>query len=190
MIRAFIAIPIEDAARFAILKIIDALKSSPGASGGDVTWVAKENMHLTLQFLGNIDEQQVKRVKEAMDEIKGIKAFRMDLQHIGAFPSIARPRVLWIGIKQQEQVKELFDTIEASIGDLHKEDRPFSAHITMGRVHGVLNNQGLEKNKKIWDDKIISSSVVDRVVLFQSILSSRGAVYSSLYTVDLKKEVV
>jgi 2'-5' RNA ligase len=190
MIRAFIAIPIEDAAGSAIIKIIDALKSFSGGAGADVKWVENNNIHLTLKFLGTIDEQQAERVKEAMNSLHDMEPFRMDLNEIGAFPSISRPRVLWIGIKQQEQVKALFDKMEAYINDIRGEDRPFAAHITIGRVKGRFNSQGLEKIKKLWNDKIISSSFVDRIVLFQSILSPKGAVYRSLYTVGLKKEVL
>ena len=188
MIRAFVALPVEDAARSVLGKLIDEIRTSGLGTKQNVRWVERDNIHLTLKFLNAIDEQQVRRVTEAMDALRGMRAFRMELHTIGAFPSLARPRVLWIGIKQQEQVKALFDKLEVSLHDLNSEDRPFTAHITIGRVDGTVDTQGLEKIKKVWDDLTISSSFVDRVVLFQSILGSRGAVYRSLYTVELNKE--
>ena len=190
MIRAFVALPLEDAARAAIGKLIDELRSSGMGTKQRVRWVERDNIHLTLKFLNAIEEQQVKRVTEAMDTLKGMKAFRIELHTIDAFPSLARPRVLWIGIEQQEQVKALFDRLEVSLHDLNREDRPFTAHITIGRIDGTVDSRGLEKIKKVWDDTMISNSFVDRVVLFQSILGPKGAVYRSLYTVELNKEAL
>ncbi len=198
MIRAFIALPFEDTAKQAVIKIIDSLKAPADSDRSHALnttrWVEKNNIHLTLKFLGMVNDQQVKRAKEAMDTLKSMDAFRMVLQDIGAFPSLARPRVLWIGIKQCEPVKALFDKIEESLRDINREDRPFSAHLTIGRAgrdagandHSPL----LEKVKKLWDGKTISNSIVDRVVLFQSILSPKGAVYRPLYVVELKKEAL
>ncbi len=171
------------------------MKASGYQPPGRVRWVDRENVHLTLKFLGGIDERQVQRVKEAMDTLKDAAAFRMDLSGIGAFPSVARPRVLWLGVMQSGRVKELFDGIESIIGDINREKRPFSAHITIGRVTGEgLGGPGaqstLEKVRDLWEGKIISSSLVDRVVLFRSTLSPKGAVYRPLYKVDLKKEAL
>jgi|YelNatPaOPRAMG01_1025707.scaffolds.fasta_scaffold05506_3 2'-5' RNA ligase len=187
MIRAFIAIPFEEEAKSAILNVIENLKASIKTN---VRWVARDNIHLTLKFLGYINEQQLNRAKHAMDDLKDINAFKIDLLQIGCFPSISSPRIIWIGIKQQDNVKQLFDIIERHIHDINKEDRTFSAHITIGRVKGTINVHELEKIKKLWNDTIINSSFVDRVVLFQSILGSKGAVYSPLYDVKLKKEAL
>lgn len=185
MIRAFIAVPFEDNVKSEILKVIDSLK--PYAAG-HVRWVTNDNIHLTLKFLGNIDDYQIKRVKDAMDTLKDVKTFNMDLYKIGGFPSLLKPRVIWIGMKQEDKIKYLFDRINALISDINKEGREFSSHITIGRVKNHLNGDKLEKIKKLWEDKIICSSTVNRIVLFQSILSPKGAVYKSIYHVDLKKE--
>ena len=190
MMRAFVALPLEDTARAALGKLIDELRASGMGAKQRVRWVERNNIHLTLKFLDAIDEQQVRRVMDAMDTLKGMPAFRMEMHTLGAFPSLARPRVLWIGIEQQEQVRALFDKLEVSIHDLNREDRPFTAHITIGRVDGPVDSRGLEKIKKVWDDTTISNSFVDRVVLFQSILGPKGAVYRSLYTVELNKEAL
>lgn len=187
MIRSFIAIPIEEHAKLAVLKIIENLKASTGMNA---RWITKDNIHLTLKFLGNIDEKQINRVKHAMDSLKDAGVFKIDLYQIGCFPSISKPRVIWIGIKEEEQVKRLFEKIEAHIGDINKEERQFSAHITIGRLKGYINLHELEKLQKLWNDTIISSSFVDKVVLFQSILSPKGAVYKPLYEVKLKKEAL
>ena len=95
MIRAFIALPVEEAARSALRKVIDELRPVGMGAKRSVRWVERDNIHLTLKFLNTIDEQQVKRVTEAMDTLTGMKAFRIELHTIGAFPSLARPRVLW-----------------------------------------------------------------------------------------------
>ncbi len=187
MIRAFIAIPFEDAAQSAIMKIVDELQRGAGHA---VKWVDKDNLHLTLKFLGNINEDQIQRVKNAMDALKTIDIFTMDLYGIGAFPSVTRPRVIWIGIKQKEEAKALFDRIEESISDINREDRPFSAHITIGRVKDKFDSRGLEKVRNLWNDKIICRSIAERVTLFQSMLSPKGSVYRVLYEVNLKKEAL
>ena len=206
MIRAFIAIPLEDAARSAVIEVMGALRA-PGGRGkdaagnsagkdGGIAWVGRDGIHLTLKFLGSVDERDVLRVKGALDALKGMRAFRMDLCGIGAFPSAARPRILWVGIRQAGQVGALAGMVEGSIGDINREDRPFSAHITIGRVRNPARTAPasgygpLEKARELWDDKTIGTSLVDRVVLFQSILRPGGAVYRSLYEVALRKEAL
>ncbi|MCL4558201.1 MAG: RNA 2',3'-cyclic phosphodiesterase [Deltaproteobacteria bacterium] len=206
MIRAFIAIPLEDAARSAVIEVIDALRASWGlgkgaarnsaGKEGGITWVGRDGIHLTLKFLGSIDERDVLRAKGALDALKDMRSFRMDLCGIGAFPSAERPRVLWVGIRQAGQVGALAGRVEESIGDINREDRPFSAHITIGRVRGTAraapaSGYGpLEIARELWDDKTISTSLVDRVVLFQSILGPGGAVYRSLHEGALRKEAL
>jgi 2'-5' RNA ligase len=192
MLRAFIAVPLEEAARAALTGIIETLEHAAGGRGraasGRVAWVQRENLHLTLKFLGPVDEHQVRRAQEALDELGDIPSFRIDLRGIGAFPSPGRPRVIWIGIRPQEPVQALAASVESRLADLHPENRPFSAHITIGRLRDPSVLPGLEKIKEMWNDRIITSSLVDRVTLFQSILSPRGAVYRPFYTVRLNKE--
>jgi len=186
MIRAFIALPVNDDVKKKIVHIINTLK--PVA--GNVGWVNKDDLHITLKFLGSVDDQQIQRAKAAIDTLKTVSAFNADLFGIGAFPSIARPRVLWIGIKQYEKIKAMFDSVETAIVDINKENRLFSAHITIGRVKGIFYKQELEKVRKLWDNKTIGSTVVNRAALFQSILTPEGAVYRVLHEINLKKEAL
>ncbi len=190
MLRAFIALPLEEAARAAIAGIIKTLNGAgrEQAGRGRIAWVRPENIHLTLKFLGSIDEAGVRRAKEALDAIGDSAPFSLDLRGIGAFPSPARPRVIWIGIGRHEQVQALVDKLEARLHDLHSEDRPFSPHITIGRVRDPFPLAVLEKRKGLWNDAVIASSLVDRVTLFRSLLSPQGVVYRPFYTVRLKKE--
>lgn len=170
------------------MKLIVALRRAAGREEHRVRWVDEDSLHLTLKFLGSVSEDQVRRAKKAMDALTTVHGFTMDLYGIGAFPSVARPRVIWTGIKQAEEVKKLFDRIEDSLSDINREDRPFSAHITLGRVKGTIDSTWLEKIRNLWDGKTICSSAAGRATLFQSMLSPRGAVYRVLYEVNLKKE--
>ncbi len=204
MVRAFIAVPVGDAAKSAVVEVMDTLRAS-GARQKDaavrsawkaVRWVSRDGIHLTLKFLGDIDEHDVLRAQGALDALKDMRAFRIDLCGIGAFPSVTGPRVLWIGVRQADQVRALAGRIEGTIGDINRENRSFSAHITVARLSdpaGVVpaGRAGpLEKVREMWDDQIIGTSPVDRAVLFQSILGPKGAVYLPLYEVALKKEAV
>jgi 2'-5' RNA ligase len=185
--RAFIAIEIPRTIKTELIQVIDRLKSSRA----DVKWVKPEGIHLTLKFLGNIDQQKIKEVKEILDKVAKMQVcFEIRLEGLGAFPKPVSPRVIWAGVKQGAQntinlAKNLENQLE-KIG-FEKEKRPFHPHLTLGRLRSGQNKGKLVQLLK--SSKFKSPSVIQatHVSLIQSTLTPGGAIYTPIYQTDLSR---
>lgn len=179
--RAFIAIPLTEQVHQELAHLQDKLRKS----NADVKWVEPFNIHLTLKFLGEIDEEQVEKIKVSLDEIaKNRHCFDIHLAKVGAFPKISYPRIVWVGIDEgYEECKALAEATEDAMERLgfKKEDRPFSPHLTLGRVRSAKNKTQLmaclEKEKDFPSQSKVS---VSKIILFQSILTPKGPAYTPL----------
>jgi len=184
--RTFIAIELSDEVNSELAAIQEELKKA----SSDVKWVETANIHLTLKFLGDVDERKAGEIKSILDKIASeYKKFEMSLFKIGAFPKLDYPRVIWVGIdKNCATVEEMAQHIENECEKIgfKKEDRPFSAHLTLGRVRSP-------KNKEALKDKILSISVkplnfnADKITLFQSTLTPKGSIYTVLHQSPLQQ---
>ena len=137
MVRAFIAAEISQEARDALESVADGLKAQ-GVSG--VRWVRPQGVHLTLKFLGEIDEELVPGVLEAMERAcRGTGPFTLGLGNVGAFPNTNSPRVIWVGLSGDvEPLSELQRRVDQSLHSALSfplEARPFTPHLTLGRLH-------------------------------------------------------
>ena len=177
--RTFIAIPLDEQAH----NQLSALQSKLRRSDADVKWVDASNIHLTLKFLGEIDDTQAENVKLYLSEIaKTHRPFTIHLQGIGAFPRIAYPRVVWAGIDEGagecQELARATDEAMARLG-FEKENRPFSPHLTLGRVRSPRNRSRLiallEKEKNFASRGKVS---VEKIILFQSTLTPKGSIYT------------
>jgi 2'-5' RNA ligase len=151
---------------------------------GNVKWVEIENFHLTLRFIGEVPERYVDEIKEILDEVSQyVESFRITLEGFGGFPSLSSPRVLWIGIKDGlNDLEKIFDLIERRLvkKGIPKEKKPFSPHLTLGRV---------KENIKILQDFDFKKEeiLIEEIILFESILTPQGPIYKPIYKVSLKK---
>jgi 2'-5' RNA ligase len=139
-VRTFLALHLPDEIRGAMASVQSELRS-PGA---DVRWEKPEKFHMTLKFLGETPEALIPRIIAALQETaRSVTPFDIEYRDVGAFPSLTKPRVLWIGVGDGgPAVTALQQGLEddlARIG-LAKEARPFHPHVTLGRVAG---NSGL-----------------------------------------------
>ncbi len=183
--RAFIAVELPDFLR----REVAALQADFQSSGADVAWVKQENLHLTLKFLGDIQEKQVAPLKEAIGAaIGGCTPFDIRLEGIGAFPKTTFPRVIWVGVNQGEkQLAELANRVEEACAGLGfpKEERPFSPHLTIGRVRSKDRLAQLIKQFQVAEFLASAPASVNRLVLFRSTLSASGSVYAALAEIPL-----
>ncbi len=187
--RAFIAIALPDEIKLFLSRVQAGLK----AAGADVKWVAPQNIHLTLKFLGEIDDARVEKCSLIMEEIAShTGCFSARLSEIGAFPGINSPRVIWIGIdKGNDEVKRLAGELETktlAVG-FSAEDRPFSSHITIGRTRSSSRRQELAKALSAANEGLFKETPefrVKNITLFQSTLTPKGPVYEVLRNPDLK----
>ena len=141
-------------------------------------------MHLTLKFLGNIEEGHVEQISGALKSIAdNFNAFSINLTRVGAFPDLKRPRVIWIGIdKGAGELKTLGAKIETELEKLGfaKEKREFKAHLTLGRVRSLKNIENLEKIINEVKFQAGNEIKIDKIILFQSKLTPKGAIYTNL----------
>jgi RNA 2',3'-cyclic 3'-phosphodiesterase len=179
-IRAFIAVEIDSASKPMIFGLINLLKETKA----DVKWITENQTHLTLKFLGYIDQSGVRDISDGLKSVlRGFRGFNITLSGIGAFPDIRHPRVVWIGItKGADLLKLLNDKIETALEklDFEKEKRDFKAHLTIGRVRSFKNIPDLIKAMNTTDFKPENEIKINKLVLFQSTLTPKGANYTSL----------
>lgn len=185
-IRSFIAIELGDKEKRSLELIQNKLKRELPP----VKWVKPAAMHLTLKFLGYVEEDWIPRIVESMDSAaRGCRPFRMKLSGIGAFPNSKKPRVIWVGIREESgALKRLAEELEkllSGIG-LEPEERPFSPHLTLGRVKERGGGNAFEGVLTVFKDRDAGEAQVDEISLMRSDLTPKGPIYSALHLVELQ----
>ena len=188
-IRSFIAIELPVSIQNQLDKIIGQLK---GPLTSAVRWVPAHNIHLTLKFLGDVSPGNMDMLMNILRaEVSRQKNFSISIGELGAFPTPHRPRVLWIGVSAPPQLIALARLVEGETQKLGyaAEDRPFSPHLTLGRVS---QNASPLQVRQVADAlagmKVgsLGNADVREVVLFKSVLTPKGAEYSALLKVSLQ----
>ncbi|HEX2230212.1 MAG TPA: RNA 2',3'-cyclic phosphodiesterase [Candidatus Binatia bacterium] len=184
MIRAFIAIEIDPAVLSRIGEATDVLRGKIP----DIRWTLAANWHLTLKFLGGIEEKQVDLIGQALKrELSLFRRFTINAKGVGVFPDPRRPRVLWVGV-EGKPLEGLAESVEIALAPLgfEKEKRVFTPHLTIGRWReSKRKNRELENAMEDWKAYDFGRSKVEEVTLFQSILKPAGAEYRPLRSVRL-----
>jgi 2'-5' RNA ligase len=155
-----------------------------GRRGRRVGWVAAENLHLTLKFLGGVETDRLEKVATALAAVAAAgTAFDLTLQGVGAFPSPTRPRVIWAGASSGgAEVAGLAARVEEALAPLgfSPEGRPFSTHVTLGRVREPRRDPALAAALAGGAAREFGGFHVDQLTLMRSDLSPRGARYTPL----------
>ncbi len=179
-LRCFISIDVEDPA---ILARISAVQSSLANLGADLKIVDSGNVHVTLKFLGNVRAELLPELENALGKIK-FSPFTLELKGVGAFPSLSRINVIWVGIGAgATEVERIYDQVEermASVG-FKREGRGFNAHITVARTRSGRKKEETAGLLTQMEDAVFGSFQADRVRLKRSILNPSGPEYSTLY---------
>jgi len=187
--RAFIAIALPEEVREALAQLQRAL----AASRADVKWVERDNLHVTLKFLGEITDAQRQEVEAMLRRLAGPEEpFTLGVRELGAFPSAAAPRVLWVGLDDgREQAQRLAEAIEreGAALPLLKEERPFAAHVTIGRVRSKSHRQELTRLLRGLGWQPPSPWRATSLALYQSVLGSGGPRYTVLADVPFARGV-
>ena len=189
LLRAFIAVEIPPE----IHKAIDSRTASLRAAldSSLVRWVSTSNIHLTLKFLGDVSPANVEMLSQMLSvEVSKHESFAIEFGGLGAFPNPRRPRVIWIGIQAPAALEALQHGIEAAAATLGypNEERPFSPHLTIGRVRQHASPAGLQKVRNALEETQVGSlgtTQVSAVHLFKSDLKPSGAVYTKLFSAPL-----
>jgi 2'-5' RNA ligase len=201
VIRTFLAVELSQALRDELATVQQELKRSleqrmQGSTR--ISWAQPASIHLTLKFLGDMDEQMIDRLRAVLEEAMGSQiAVVVPLERIGVFPNPQNPRLLWVGPSEHwergeeaKRIVEIRGAIEQScegFGVL-REPRPFSPHLTVARI---------KMGERHVSVALVKSGVLDRplslgalailsVSLMQSTLTSTGSVYAKLWDVRLR----
>lgn len=191
LLRAFIAVEIPSGIHQAIEKKTASIRGALNASL--VRWVPAENIHLTLKFLGDVSPASLEMLKQMLcAEVSQHRAFELGFGGLGAFPNPKRPRVIWIGIEAPAGLEALQHGIEAATATLGypDEERPFSPHLTIGRVKQNVDSAGMQKIRTALEETKVGplgTAQVSAVHLFKSDLNPTGAVYTRLFSAPLGK---
>jgi len=153
----------------------------------DVAWVAPDNVHLTLKFLGGVEAARLAAVAGALaGAVAGCRPFDLTVRGLGGFPTPTRPRVLWAGADEgaapAAMLARQVDDALVVLG-FPAESRAFSAHVTLGRVRAPRSNPRLAE--ALAGGATFGRQCVDRLALMRSELSPRGARYTELSAVPL-----
>jgi len=184
MIRTFIAVDISDKVRSGLGRLIDNLKKGVKFTPARPSWVRPESIHLTLKFLGNIEEEKAGSIGEALRKIAGeTKPFTLRIRDLGVFPSQRRPRVLWCGVTKGEKqichLQKMVDRAMAGFG-FEKERRPFHPHLTLARIKSPRGTGALMNIVAGQRSVLVGECLIDRLILFRSELHPSGARYTRL----------
>jgi 2'-5' RNA ligase len=184
--RCFIALKLDDAIKDRLQAAQEVLKNI----GGKVSWCSRQQMHLTLQFLGEVEDKKVPKIIEAMTAaVRDVTPFEFSVENIGAFPPKGSPRIIWAGISECPPLLKLQRRLEDALKPLgfKPEDRSFTPHLTLGRVR---ERPDLQKYQTILsENKNFSAGIqqTEKVILFSSDLKPTGAVYTALAEISLPK---
>ena len=175
-VRTFIALEVPEDVKRTILEIQDQLRRIPGAW---ISWVRSKGVHLTLQFLGDVDLSSMTSIEEVVKDCASkVTPFKLTTEEAGGFPNLRKPRVLWIGIDSPSQLLKLQRDIEHGLADLGfpAEGKKFHPHLTVGRIKSINRNCPLPDNftkiefsQNVWE--------INDVRIMSSILKPEGAEY-------------
>jgi 2'-5' RNA ligase len=183
-IRVFVAVEIPETVKAQV----DALEAQLKKTRADITWVQPKNMHVTLKFLGDLPSERLGAIREGVQEaVAALACFQMRLAHLGAFPNLDRPRVFWIDVQEgRTDLIHLQRRVEDALcaRQFVREERPFSPHLTIGRVRSPRGLHALADQVHQTDFQSPPFSV-QRVAVVRSELHPGGPVYTVLDHADL-----
>ncbi|HSB51133.1 MAG TPA: RNA 2',3'-cyclic phosphodiesterase [Dissulfurispiraceae bacterium] len=178
--RCFVAIDVPQEVKENVRGLIEGIRHT---SRG-VRWVPVENIHVTLKFLGEIPDGTVDKVRARVAEVCGRhEPFTVSVRGTGAFPSIRRPSVLWVGIEVTEEMELLYDETDASLSELGftRETRKFSPHLTVARVRDARDIEWTVKEFCTFRETFFGTIPVREVLVMQSVLKPTGAEYRKVH---------
>jgi len=187
VIRAFIAVTLDS-------KVIDQIAAASNQLRPEITgvrWVTPANFHLTLKFLGSIDDAAIEPIGATLrEQLRLFPRFTINAKGLGVFPGPKRPRVLWVGLTGDRLVS-LASRVESALRPLGftPEGRKFTPHLTIGRWRDADRApKSLGRQLENWQARDFGTSNVESVKLIQSMLKPEGASYNYLITVPLSAE--
>lgn len=190
-VRTFIAIGLSPEVRHALARCQEMLGA---AQAHYAKWVDPEGVHLTLKFLGNVDESKLPDLAEALRRsVSGLPAFRVSTGALGAFPNARSPRVIWVGLEGDlGALRVLHRAVEEALAPLGfpPEGRAFAPHLTLARLRETAtpgDKARLAQSLAEVRMEGAATTAVDEIIVMKSQLARTGAVYSRLYVIPFSE---
>jgi RNA 2',3'-cyclic 3'-phosphodiesterase len=195
MLRAFIAIQLSDELKGQIGSVQAELRREVSGSGRrgpavKIGWTQPEGIHLTLKFLGDIQETQVEALREILSRVgASARPCTLEARGLGAFPNPRAPRVIWLGLHgsndDMAELRRLQAAVEDGVAGLgfSKEVRAFTPHLTLARIRDRVEAGALEPVLTTQQNRVVGGFVASSVELIKSELRPSGAVYTTLVEV-------
>ena len=180
--RGFIAVDID-----AFPKLLDFEKEIKD-SKSNIKLIKPENIHITLKFLGDTDINLIEEINNILENIvKEIKPFKIKLEGAGFFPNKNYIKIIWIGIKKEEQLKIIAQKIDNQLFKMgfKREGRKFSPHLTIGRVRSAKNKDKILKIIEKYKDFQFAEIKVNAIKLKKSELTPKGPIYTDIKKIKL-----
>lgn len=175
--RLFAAVELDEVARRAVVEEQSRLSAAMKSQGPRL--VKPDHLHLTLVFLGDVDDATSRRLIDAMTPDVERAPFQVTLAGVGVFPERGAPRILWLGVtKGSAEMRDLYIRVTQRLGTGETSERTFRPHITLGRWRPRRDKAA--RVPRAWSDAPVATIRVDSVTLFESQLRSTGPTYTRL----------
>lgn len=182
-IRAFLAIDVDEDLKAKMYRIIKEFKQIDA----NIKYVDLQNLHLTLKFFGDIDIEGIDLLSSKISKVvEGFDRFDLKIKGCGAFPNTNRIKVIWLGLENDEIIKELHDELDKEFVRLgFDKDKRFSSHLTIGRMKSAKGKTKVKSTIEEFDDVEIGSMSVNSIILKKSTLTPQGPIYEDLKIFEL-----
>lgn len=183
--RTFLAIEIEP---YIKNKIEESQEIIADSESSNIKFVEIENIHLTLKFFGEIDENQLEQITDIINQsIKKYEPYTIKIVNIGAFPNIYNPRVIWTGIKDKNNTTvKLIEELDKKFNKIgFKKEKNYVPHITIGRVKNISDKEKLSQTLKNINKKYHGKMEIKSICLKSSTLTPDGPIYKNIKEFDL-----
>ena len=189
-LRCFVAVELDSFIRDNLGALRKQLQTELWGYEKGIKWVKAENLHLTVKFLGDVDDNMIVDVCKACDEAASKhSAFDIEVDNVGYFPPKASARVIWAGVSQgAQELAKLFGSVEDNLEVLgfDKENKPLSPHITLSRIKNSENGRKASSIIDQLETHPFGIQGVEALTLFSSNLTSSGPVYDVVHRAELK----
>jgi 2'-5' RNA ligase len=176
--RLFVGLAISQELRESLASLIQGLRQADSSP----RWVNPANLHVTLKFIGEVPQEKLAPITEALTAVHITEPLELQLRGLGFFPNARRPAVAWVGMEPAEPLARLACEIDRSLAavGIQREERPFVPHLTIARFKHTRVSPTLAEQIEKQKTRILGSLAVTEFHLIESKLKSSGAEYTTL----------
>ncbi len=185
--RTFISVELTTEIKQKISELINKL----GGGETAIKWGKAENLHITLKFLGNVEDNKIENLIElASKAVAGTGSFKAKFKGVGTFPGGSNPRIIWVGTDEGgDKLCNLAKNLEETLSNAgyKSEEREFRPHITIGRIKGKTGLDKLKEKLLAHKESEFGEALIDRIHVMKSTLTPKGPLYEKIQPLDLAR---